>query len=160
MPFELLSLDGDALRLVLSDLELDELRHVGATCKPLRVLVAPAILCRMGWERAYTTLRRRARTLPEVMSRDQLMDAHPELLEIYQNMLRRGFPRRQELFLDLLQDIDALKQQLATQPLPLTRRLRVEHQALLNKLAATDVETPMLGMHALAYEFDLGVAWQ
>ena len=160
MPFELLTLDGDALRLVLSDLELGELCRVGATCKPLRVLVAPAILCRIGWERAYTTLRRKARTLPSVMSRDQMLEAHPELLEIYQNMLRRGFPQRQELLLEVLKDIDALKQRLETQPLPLTRRLRVEHQALLNKLAAADVETPLLEMHALDYEFELGVAWQ
>lgn len=160
MPFELLSLDDDALRVVLSDLPLGELCRVGATCKPLRVLVAPAILCRMGWERAYTTLRRRARTLPQVMPRDQMLEAHPELLEIYQNMLRRGFPLRQGLFLEVLKDIDALKQRLATQPLPLTRRLRVEHQALLNELAAADVETPLLAMHALDYEFDLGVAWQ
>ena len=155
MSFKLLSLDDDALRVVLTDLPLVELRSIGATCKTLRVLVAPAILCRLCWARAFETVCDRAKTLPGNVSREHLADMHPNVLETYKGLLPQGFRRRQEAYFKLFRRIEALKQHLDARPLPLTRRLHVEYQAKLDSLAIDYVEAPMVTLHALHTEFNI-----
>ena len=155
MSFKLLSLDDDALRVVLTDLPLVELRFVGATCKTLRVLVAPAILCRLCWERAFDTVNHRARTLPGNISREHLAEMHPHVLETYRGLLPQGFRRRKEAYFKLFQRIELLKKQLDARPLPLTRRLHVEYQSKLDSLAIDHVEAPMVTLHALHTEFHI-----
>ena len=155
MSFKLLSLDDDALRVVLTDLPLDELRFLGATCKTLRVLVAPAILCRLCWERAFDTVSLRAKRVPKMTSRLHLAEMHPNVLQTYRTLLAPGFCRRKEVYFQLFKRIEFLKQQLDARPLPLTRRLHVEYQAKLDSLAIDHVEAPMLKLHALHTEFNI-----
>ena len=155
MSFKLLSLDDDALRVVLTDLPLDELRLVGATCKTLRVLVAPAILCRLCWERAFDTVSLRAKRVPKMTSRLHLAEMHPNVLQTYRTLLAPGFCRRKEVYFQLFRRIEFLKQQLDARPLPLTRRLHVEYQLKLDSLAIDHVEAPMLKLHALHTEFNI-----
>jgi len=155
MSFKLLSLDDDALRVVLTDLPLDELRFIGATCKTLRVLVAPAILCRLCWARAFHTVSHKARTVPGITSRLHLAEMHPNVLQTYRTLLAPGFRRRKEAYFKLFQRIEFLKKQLDARPLPLTRRLHVEYQAKLDSLAIDHVEAPMLKLYALHAEFNI-----
>lgn len=155
MSFKLLSLDDDALRVVLTDLPLVQLRSIGATCKTLRVLVAPAILCRLCWASAFEAVCNRAKTLPGNVSRERLAEMNPHVLETYRELLPQGFRRRQELYFQLFRRIESLKKHLDARPLPLTRRLHVKYQEMLDSLAIDYVEAPLVELHAMHTEFNI-----
>ena len=49
MSFRLLELDDDAIGVVLAEIDVEELRAFSATCKHLRVLLMPAVVCAQGY---------------------------------------------------------------------------------------------------------------
>ena len=49
MSFRLLELDDDAIGVVLAEMDVEELRAFSATCKHLRVLLMPAVVCAQGY---------------------------------------------------------------------------------------------------------------
>mgnify|MGYP001341084141 CR=1 FL=1 len=49
MSFRLLELNDDAIGVVLAEIDVEELRAFSATCKHLRVLLMPAVVCAQGY---------------------------------------------------------------------------------------------------------------
>jgi len=119
MSFRLLELDNDAIGVVLAEMDVEELRAFSATCKHLRVLLMPAVVCAQGY----------------VLQETKLVSA-VILLNLYgTSTLAMASLQFQDQLQDCMNDIAArtcgadeevqkLLRRLTAHPLPFSRSLR------------------------------------
>tara|TARA_X000001036_G_scaffold409074_1_gene419829 strand:+ start:745 stop:1257 length:513 start_codon:yes stop_codon:yes gene_type:complete len=141
MGSRLLALDDDALRVILADVGFRGLHALSATCKQLRILLMPAIVCALQFYSASDKKVLMAASLRcLVLSSTKATGAFPpNVVGVNREPMRALLGRLAKLLCDLHEQVERIISVAATHPIPILRKLTQKIPTRIRKRVGCDM---------------------